>query len=110
MYMTLILNVCVNHLINILFLVLVLTLFLILLQKNPVYSIFTFILIAFWIFLLLLTMNSEFFALLILIIYTGVITVLFIFVVIMYNLRDIQLYSFNLFINPFFGLFLIKLN
>jgi hypothetical protein len=27
----------------------------------------------------------------------------------MYNLRDVQLYSYNLFINPFFGIFIFKM-
>jgi NADH:ubiquinone oxidoreductase subunit 6 (subunit J) len=71
-------------------------------QRNPVFAVFSFILTALLVFTLLLLMGAEFFALLILIIYTGVITVLFLFVVIIYNLRDIQLYIHNILFSPFF--------
>ncbi len=60
-------------------------------QKNPVYAVFSFIVTAMATFTFLLLIGAEFFALLILIIYTGVITVLFLFVVIMYNLREINI-------------------
>jgi len=68
-----------------------LSLFLIIVQKNPVYAVFSFILTAIFTFTFLLLIGAEFLALLILIVYTGVITVLFLFVVIMYNLRDINI-------------------
>lgn len=88
-----------------LFLVMIIfTLFRIATQKNPVYAVFSFILTAIIVFLFLLTIGAEFFALLVLIIYTGVITVLFLFVVIIYNLRNtkekIQLRKY--FKNPIF--------
>ena len=107
--MTLMLNIFANKFLNVLFLFLFLTLFLIIMQKNPVYAVFSFILTALLVFSLLLLMGAEFFALLILIIYTGVITVLFLFVVIMYNLRDIKLYIHNILFNPFFVLLYAKL-
>ena len=75
---------------------LVFALFLILIQNNPVYSVFNFIFIAFIVFFILVLIGAEFFALLILIIYTGVITVLFLFVIIMYNLRSIFFRDYNL--------------
>lgn len=68
-----------------------LSLILIIMQKNPVYAVFSFVLTAMSTFSFLLLIGAEFFALLILIIYTGVITVLFLFVVIMYNLREINI-------------------
>lgn len=102
------LNELANKLLNVLFLLLILTLFLIIMQRNPVYAVFSFILTALLVFTLLLLMGAEFFALLILIIYTGVITVLFLFVVIMYNLRDIQLYIHNILFSPFFVLVYAK--
>lgn len=71
--------------------IMLLSLVLIIIQKNPVYAVFSFIITALATFSFLLLIGAEFFALLILIIYTGVITVLFLFVVIMYNLREIQL-------------------
>lgn len=106
--MTNALNLFANKLLNILFLLLLLTLFLIIMQKNPVYAVFSFILTALLVFTLLLVMGAEFFALLILIIYTGIITVLFLFVVIMYNLRDIKLYIHNILFSPFFVLLYAK--
>lgn len=107
--MTIALNLFATKLLNVLFVLLLLTLFLIIMQKNPVYAVFSFILTALLVFTLLLVMGAEFFALLILIIYTGVITVLFLFVVIMYNLRDIKLYIHNILFSPFFVLLYAKI-
>lgn len=87
-------------LINITMLFVVFSLFLIALQKNPVYAVFTFILTALSVFFLLLLVGAEFLALLILIIYTGVITVLFLFVVIIYNLRNVQISLYKFVFNP----------
>lgn|GEM_PF-3774020 len=70
--------------------------FLIILQQNPVYAVFSFIMTALSTFLFLVLVGAEFFALLILIIYTGVITVLFLFVVIMYNLREMTFDTFGM--------------
>jgi len=74
---------------------LLLSLLLILIQNNPVYSVFSFIFVAFIVFNILLLLGAEFFALLILIIYTGVITVLFLFVIVMYNLRQLNTSEIN---------------
>lgn len=103
-----------NFFLNILFVFLLSSLLLIMLQKNPVYSVFSFIFTAIIVFLFFLVIKAEFFALLILIIYTGVITVLFLFVVIMYNLSNfkvkinlnfflvIPFFFFSLLLNSFF--------
>jgi len=76
------------------------SLFLIYIQTNPVYAVFSFILTAIIVFALILIIGAEFFALLIIIIYTGVITVLFLFVVIMYNFRVVDLSLTKLIKNP----------
>lgn len=89
--MVIILNQLQNVLMNISLLFMLLSLILIIMQKNPVYAVFSFVLTAMSTFSFLLLIGAEFFALLILIIYTGVITVLFLFVVIMYNLREINI-------------------
>lgn len=67
------------------------TLFLILNQKNPIYAVFSFILTVFSVFIIFFIFGAEFLALLVLIIYIGVITVLFLFTVIIYNLRVINI-------------------
>jgi len=85
------------------------SLFLIVFQKDPVFAVFTFIIIALLSFFLLTLIGAEFLALLILIIYTGVITVLFLFVVIMYNLRNINIHIQSLLFNPFIGFLIYKL-
>ena len=64
---------------------------LVVVQNNPVSAIFSFVLTAFFSYLFLVLIGAEFFALLVLIIYIGVITVLFLFVVILYNLRIVYL-------------------
>jgi NADH-quinone oxidoreductase subunit J len=63
-------------------------------QTNPIYAVFSFILAALSAFFLLILLGAEFFALLILIIYIGVITILFLFVVFMYNLRVLTKFTF----------------
>jgi NADH-quinone oxidoreductase subunit J len=88
------------YIFNLILCLLFFTLILVALQQNPVYAVFCFILTALNIFLLLLLINAEFFALLILIIYIGVITILFLFVVIMYDLREISLSIFIVLFNP----------
>lgn len=89
--MVLVLNKLQNLFMNISLLFMLLSLIIIVMQKNPVFAVFSFILTAMSTFIFLLLIGAEFFALLILIIYTGVITVLFLFVVIMYNLREINI-------------------
>lgn len=73
-------------------------------QSNPVFSVFGFIMTALLVFFLLILVGAEFFALLILIIYTGVITVLFLFVVIMYNFRLVNFSLKKLLKDPAFYL------
>ena len=87
----------------------VLTLFLIVMQRNPVFAVLAFVSTALSIFSFLILIGAEFFALLILIIYTGVITVLFLFTVIMYNLRDVNINLRNIFFNPILLLVGIKI-
>ena len=66
------------------------SLFILVVQTNPVYAVFSFILTALLTSIFLILVGAEFFAIIILIIYTGVIAVLFIFVVIMYNFQIIN--------------------
>jgi NADH-quinone oxidoreductase subunit J len=89
--------------------ILLFSLFLILVQNNPVYSVFSFILVAFIVFTILLVVGAEFFALIILIIYTGVITVLFLFVIIMYNLRVTRFTEVSVWYSVFLVLLIYKL-
>lgn len=63
---------------------------LVLYQKDPIIAVFLFILIAIMIFIFLILIGAEFIALLISIIYAGVIIVLFLFTVIIYNLQGIN--------------------
>lgn len=91
---------CIQNLIMLICSLLFLSLILISLQTNPIYAVFSFILTAFLTFSLLLVLKAEFFALLILIIYIGVITVLFLFVVFMYNLRIITSNSLFFLFHP----------
>jgi NADH-quinone oxidoreductase subunit J len=87
----------------------IIALFIIVFQKDPVFAVFSFIIIALISFFLLTLIGAEFLALLILIIYTGVITVLFLFVVIMYNLRNINIYIQSLVFNPFVSFLIYKI-
>jgi NADH-quinone oxidoreductase subunit J len=85
-----------------------LSLILISLQTSPIYAVFSFILTAFLTFWLLIFIQAEFFALLILIIYIGVITVLFLFIVFMYNLRVLTTTSIFFLTHPVFIFINIK--
>lgn len=98
-----------NIFLNFLSILLLLSLLLILIQNNPVYSVFSFIFVAFIVFNILLLLGAEFFALLILIIYTGVITVLFLFVIVMYNLRQLNTSEINVWYSAFFVVLLYKI-
>jgi NADH-quinone oxidoreductase subunit J len=82
---------------------------LIFIQNNPVYSVFSFIFVAFIVFNIFLLLGAEFFAILVLVIYTGVITVLFLFVIIMYNLRSIQFTEISIWYSVFLVLMFYKL-
>jgi NADH-quinone oxidoreductase subunit J len=107
--MLIILNNLQIFLINISMAFMILTLFLIVIQRNPVFAVFGFVLTALSTFSFLILIGAEFFALLIIIIYTGVITVLFLFTVIIYNLRDVNINLRNIFFNPILLLVGIKI-
>ena len=91
--MLLVLNQLQIMLMNICLLFMLLSLILIILQKNPVYAVFSFVLTAMSTFSFLLLIGAEFFALLILIIYTGVITVLALFLSLLHPLGPIKVPS-----------------
>jgi NADH:ubiquinone oxidoreductase subunit 6 (subunit J) len=99
-------NLCLNFFA----IAIVLSILLVLVQNNPVYSVFSFIFIAFIVFNILLLLGAEFFALLIIIIYTGVITVLFLFVIVMYNLREMGISDFNIWYSVLFIIIITKLS
>jgi NADH-quinone oxidoreductase subunit J len=88
---------------------LLVTLISILLQKDPVFAVFSFILHILLISLFLLIVGAEFFALLVLIIYAGVIVVLFLFVVIIYQIRTIDISIRSFFLNPLIVILITKL-
>jgi NADH-quinone oxidoreductase subunit J len=95
------------NMISILFFI---SLILISLQTNPIYAVFSFILTAFFTFCLLFLLGAEFFALLILIIYIGVITILFLFIVFMYNLRVLNSPSLNYILSVWSLPLMLKVN
>lgn len=96
--------------VNLTIIFMILTVFLIIIQRNPVFAVFSFVLTALSVFSFLILIGAEFFALLVVIIYTGVITVLFLFTVIMYNLRDANISLHSTFFNPFWLLVVTKIN
>jgi NADH:ubiquinone oxidoreductase subunit 6 (subunit J) len=102
-------NCLIDTLFSILLIGFGVSLILLTVQENPVYMIFTFVSVIGFTYLFLLFQSLEFFALLILIIYTGVIAVLFLFTVIIYNLRDFYIDEFVYFTNPWFYLITYKL-
>jgi len=59
--------------------------------ENPVYSIFLLVLVFFGSSFILLELNLFFLALMILIVYLGALIVLFLFVVMMLNIRSVEL-------------------
>jgi NADH:ubiquinone oxidoreductase subunit 6 (chain J) len=88
----------------------------ILITNNPVHSILALFLIFFLSSCLILSIGAEFFAILILIVYIGAISVLFLFVVMLLNIRVLELnvsllkywwlgiiYSFFFFVNLFYA-------
>ena len=77
-----ILNNMQQFIINVVIALMIISVFLIVIQRNPVFAVFGFVLTALLTFTFLLLIGAEFFALLIVIIYTVVITVLFLFTVI----------------------------
>jgi len=60
------------------------------LAKNPIYSLLCLITVIFNTIILLLTLKIEFLALTFLIIYLGAIAILFLFVIMMFNLKKLQ--------------------
>lgn len=77
-------------------------------SRNPVQSVFFLILVFVFSAVLFIILGAEFLAVLVIIIYVGAISILFLFVVMMLNLRIMELYStfYNyLPIGSFIGLF-----
>jgi len=68
--------------------------FLVILNTNPVYSLICLILVFFTVTVFLLSINVNFLALIYLIIYIGAIAILFLFVIMMFNLRNLKQQSF----------------
>ena len=102
-------NISISWLFNILLIGFGISLILLTVQENPVYIIFTFVLVISFTYLFLLLQLFEFFALLIIIIYTGVIAVIFLFTIIIYNLRDFLIYEFWYLVHPVFLVMIYKL-
>ncbi len=71
--------------------VMLLTAFMVISTNNPIYSIFFLILMFAWLALILLNLGIEFLAMLLLIVYIGAIAVLFLFVVMLLNIRIVEL-------------------
>tara|TARA_B100000749_G_scaffold280523_1_gene277092 strand:- start:104 stop:472 length:369 start_codon:yes stop_codon:yes gene_type:complete len=83
--------------------------FLTIMSVNAIYSVFFLILCFIFSSIIFLFFGAEFIALLLLVIYVGAISILFLFVIMMLNLRIVELY--NTFLNylpvgAFFGFFL----
>ena len=103
-----ILNQIQITLINVTLLFMLASLILIAIQSNPVFAVFGFITTALSAFTFLILIGAEFFALTILIIYTGVIAVLFLFVVIMFNMRELKTQVRSVVFNPITAVALLK--
>jgi len=65
----------------------------VIISKNPVQSVFFLIVIFLLTTVLFILLGAEFLAIAVLIIYVGAISILFLFVVMMLNLRILELYS-----------------
>lgn len=92
------------------FLLIILCGFFVIISRNPVQSVFFLILVFAFSAVLFIILGAEFLAVLVIIIYVGAISILFLFVVMMLNLRIMELYStfYNyLPIGSFIGLFFI---
>nr|YP_004222744.1 NADH dehydrogenase subunit 6 [Glaucocystis nostochinearum]ADW83116.1 NADH dehydrogenase subunit 6 [Glaucocystis nostochinearum] len=77
-------------------------------SKNPIHSVFYLILVFFNVTGLLILLNAEFLAMLILVVYLGAIAVLFLFVVMMLNIKYITLKQIT-YKNFFFEFFIFLL-
>jgi NADH:ubiquinone oxidoreductase subunit 6 (subunit J) len=64
--------------------------FLVVLLPNPIYALVSLIFVFFGTALFLLSINVNFLAMIYLIIYIGAIAILFLFVIMMFNLRQLQ--------------------
>lgn len=73
--------------------VFVLAAFGVILSKNTMHSVLYLILVFFLSSLLLFVVGAEFLAIILLIVYVGAISILFVFVVMLLNLRVVELYS-----------------
>ena len=62
----------------------------VILFNNPIYSLISLILVFFNMFIVLLSIKVEFLAMIFLIIYIGAISILFLFVIMMFNLKDLH--------------------
>lgn len=63
---------------------------LVIVSKNPIYALLSLITVFFSIIIILIILNVEFLALIFLIIYIGAIAILFLFVIMMFNLKNLQ--------------------
>lgn len=63
---------------------------LVIVSKNPIYALLSLITVFFSIIVILIILNVEFLALIFLIIYIGAIAILFLFVIMMFNLKNLQ--------------------
>jgi NADH-quinone oxidoreductase subunit J len=64
------------------------TAFLVILWKNPVYSVLSLVVLFVIVSIILLVLEVEFFALIYIIVYVGAVAVLFLFVIMMLDLRE----------------------
>lgn len=87
-----------NWLFNLIYFLILTSSLLVILSENAVYSVLFLILTFCNVVLLLLLMGIEFFAFLLLIVYVGAIAVLFLFVVMMLNVKQTSLFELNNFI------------
>ena len=62
----------------------------IIISKNPIYALLSLISVFFSTIIILLMLNVEFLALIFLIIYVGAVAILFLFVIMMFNLKKLQ--------------------
>jgi NADH-quinone oxidoreductase subunit J len=72
------------------FIIIILSSFGVLLSKNPIHSVFFLIIVFLHVSFLLLLLHVEFLAFLIFIVYLGAIAVLFLFVIMMFNIHILE--------------------
>jgi len=81
----------INHVYNILLPSLIIILSIsVVLFNNPIYSLLALIIVFFQMVILLLSIQVEFLSMIFLIIYIGAISILFLFVIMMFNLKELQ--------------------